>query len=127
MNSTETQPTPATEKVAAPQTNTLRPPATITANEDGYVLAIDLPGVRKEDLTIAFENAELTITGRRSHYPANAKLVFSESAPGEFRRVFELDPAIDATRITARLEDGVLTLSLPKAEQAKPRRIEIHA
>ncbi len=127
MQTAEAPTLAAAKNAVAPHPNTLRPPATITANEDGYVLTLDLPGVRKEDLHIAFDNAELTISGRRSHYPEKAKLVFRESVDGEFRRVFKLDPAIDATRITACFEDGVLALALPKAEQAKPRRIEIHA
>lgn len=105
----------------------LRPPASITATPDGYQLTIDLPGVRKGDLEIQLENGEVTIAGRRSHWPADSTLIYRESAAGAFRRVFELDPAIDASKIAARLEDGVLSVHLPKGEQARSRRIEISA
>ncbi len=105
----------------------LRPPASITATPDGYQLTMDLPGVRKGDLEIQLENGELTIAGRRSHWPADSTLIYRESAAGAFRRVFELDPVIDVSKISARLEEGVLNVRLPKGEQARARRIEISA
>jgi HSP20 family protein len=105
----------------------LRPAASVTSTDDGYVVTIDLPGVRKSELEINLENGELAITGRRSHWPVDSNLVHRESASGEFRRVFELDPAIDGSKIAAKLEDGVLTVQLPKGEQARARRIEIAA
>jgi HSP20 family protein len=52
-------------------------------------------------------------------------LVYGESRPLDYRRVFELDPSIDAARITAKVEQGVLTLTLPKAESVKPRKIAV--
>ncbi len=107
--------------------NYLRPAASVTSTEEGYVVTMDLPGVRKSDLDINLENGELTITGRRSQWPTETNLVYRESATGEFRRVFELDPAIDGNKIAAKLEEGVLTLQLLKGEQARARRIEIAA
>ena len=105
----------------------LRPAASVTSAEAGYVVTLDLPGVRKSDLEIHLENGELTVTGRRSHYPAEGNLVYRESSAGEFRRVFELDLAIDGSKIAAKLEDGILTVQLPKGEQARARKIEIAA
>lgn len=51
--------------------------------------------------------------------------VFRESSPADFRRVFELDPAIDTAKTSARMEQGVLTLTLPKSERVKPRKITV--
>jgi HSP20 family protein len=107
--------------------NFRRPAASITSTSDGYVVALDLPGVRKSDLEINLENGELTVTGRRANWPTDSKLVYRESRVGDFRRVFELDPAIDGTKIAAKMDDGVLTVQLPKGEQARARRIEIAA
>jgi len=107
--------------------NYLRPAASVTSAGDGYVVTMDLPGVRKSDLEIHLENGELAITGRRSQWPVDSKLVYRESVAGEFRRVFELDPAIDGNKIAAKLEDGVLIVQLPKGEQARARKIEIAA
>lgn len=107
--------------------NYLRPAASVTTTDEGYVVTMDVAGVRKSDLEIQLENGELTITGRRSQWPTDTNLVYRESATGEFRRVFELDPAIDGNKIVAKLEDGVLTLQLLKGERARARRIEIAA
>ena len=125
MSTTTEAPAPVESKNGAE--NYLRPAASVTGTNDGYVVTMDLPGVRKSDLEIHLENGELTITGRRSQWPNDSKLVYRESAAGEFRRVFELDPAIDGNKIAAKLEDGVLIVQLPKGEQARARRIEIAA
>ncbi len=103
----------------------LRPRTHIVENNDGYELQIELPGVNRDGLEVTVENGELTIVGRRREFQTEAELVYRESRLADFRRVFEVDPSIDTTRIAARLEQGVLTLVLPKAEAAKPRRIEI--
>lgn len=103
----------------------LRPRANIVANDQGYLLTLDLPGVKRSELELSFENGELTIVGRRPVANPEANVLHRESRVGDYRRVFELDASIDATAISASLEDGVLTVSLPKAERAKPRRIEI--
>jgi HSP20 family protein len=54
-----------------------------------------------------------------------AEVLYRESRPSDYRRVFELDPAIDSSKISAKMEQGVLTLTLPKTEKVKPRKIEI--
>jgi HSP20 family protein len=107
--------------------NFFRPAASVATTSDGYVVTMDLPGVRKSDLEINLENGELTIVGRRSQWPVDLAPVYRESVAGQFRRVFELDPAIDGAKIAAKLEDGVLIVQLPKGEQARARRIEIAA
>lgn len=105
----------------------IRPRAHITENSNGYVVDVEMPGVPKSGVDITFENGELTLTGRRAPFQTEAELVYRESNQADYRRVFELDASIDAAHIQARLDQGVLTLTLPKAEAAKPRRIEINS
>ena len=71
------------------------------------------------------ESNELTIVGRRSLSTVQGTLVHRESRRENFRRSFELDPSIDAGKISAKIEQGVVTLTLPKAEQVKPRKIAV--
>jgi HSP20 family protein len=101
------------------------PVATVVENEDGYTLQVEMPGVNKDGLEMWVENNELTIVGRRSLPAIEGTLVHRESRRENFRRAFELDPSIDAGKISAKIEQGVVTLSLPKAEQVKPRKITV--
>jgi len=86
---------------------------------------VEMPGVNKEGLEISVENNELTIVGRRSLPQIEGTLIHCESRLENFRRVFELDPSIDTAKVSARIEQGVLTFTLPKAEQVKPRKITV--
>jgi HSP20 family protein len=84
-----------------------------------------MPGVSKENLEMWVENNELTILGRRCMPSVEGTLIHRESRSENFRRSFELDPSIDAGKISAKIEQGVVTLTLPKAEQVKPRKIAV--
>ena len=101
------------------------PPVDIHETKDGYVLQAEMPGVRKEGLEVTVEGATLTLIGRPADQPVAGTFLHRESKAAEFRRVFELDPAIDTTKIRARVEQGVVTIELPKAERVKPRKIKI--
>ena len=101
------------------------PPASVTEIADGYMLAVEMPGVKKDGLEISIENNELTIVGRRSLPAVEGTLIHRESRPENFRRVFELDPSIDANKISAKVNQGLVTLTLPKAEHVKPRKITV--
>jgi HSP20 family protein len=101
------------------------PLANIFENKDGYVLEAEMPGVNKDGLEITVENNELIITGHRSDAPMKAEAVYRESRELDYRRVFDLDPAIDTAKITAKVDNGVLRLTLPKAESVKPRKISV--
>ena len=103
----------------------IAPAATVLENADGYTLEVEMPGVSKENLEMWVENNELTIVGRRSMPAVEGTLIHRESRPESFRRTFELDPSIDAEKISAKIEQGVVTLTLPKAEQVKPRKITV--
>jgi HSP20 family protein len=101
------------------------PPSSVIEAGDGYTLEIEMPGVTKDGLDISVENNELTIIGRRSLPVVEGTLIHHESRPENFRRTFELDPSIDANKISARIEQGLATLTLPKAEHVKPRKITV--
>src|SRR5438034_3345196 len=96
------------------------PAASVIEDGDAYLLNVEMPGVNKEGLEISVENNELRIIGRRSLPAIDGTLVHRESRSENFRRMFELDPSIDTSNISARIEQGILTLRLPKAEQVKP-------
>ena len=106
-------------------TEYVSPEVNIFETNDGYVLEAEMPGVNKEGLEITLEGTEITLVGHRQVDPLNGEALFVESRPAEYRRVFELDPAIDASKISARMDQGVLTLTLPKSEQVKPRTIKV--
>jgi HSP20 family protein len=101
------------------------PPASVIEVNGGYTLEVEMPGVSKDGLDISVENNELTIVGRRSLPTVEGTLVHHESRSENFRRTFELDPSIDANRISAKIEQGLVTLTLPKAEHVKPRKITV--
>ncbi len=103
----------------------ISPVATVLENQDGYTLQVEMPGVNKEGVEMWIENNELTIVGRRSIPSVAGTIVHRESRKENFRRTFEIDPSIDGERISAKVEQGVLTLTLPKAEQVKPRKIAV--
>jgi HSP20 family protein len=101
------------------------PSASVIEVADGYTLELEMPGVTKDGLDISVENNELTITGRRSLPTVQGTLIHHESRPENFRRTFELDPSIDTDKISAKIDQGVVTLTLPKAEHLKPRKIAV--
>ena len=103
----------------------ISPPTGVTEIGDGYLLEIEMPGVKKDGLEISVENNELTIIGRQSLPTAEGTLIHRESRPENFRRVYEIDPSIDADKISAKIDQGLVTLTLPKAEHVKPRRITV--
>ncbi len=101
------------------------PPASVNETADSYMLELEMPGVSKDGLDISIENNELSIIGRRSNSAVEGTLIHRESRPHDYRRSFEIDPSIDTGKITARITQGVVTLTLPKAEEVKPRRIKV--
>ena len=106
-------------------TTFVSPEVNIFETQDGYVLEAEMPGVNKEGLEITLEGTEVTITGHRHVEPLPGEALFRESNTSDYRRVFELDPAIDTAKVSARIEQGVLTLTLPKSERVKPRKISV--
>ena len=101
------------------------PPASVMESNEGYTLELEMPGVNKDGLDISIENNELSIVGRRSNPQIEGTLVHRESRPHNYRRAFEIDPSIDTAKISARITQGIVTLTLPKAEEVKPRKITV--
>ena len=97
----------------------------VETTEDGYTIRAEMPGVDKSGLEITVDNNELAIIGHRHASEIPGEPVYREIRNNDFRRVYELDPLIDTSRISARIEQGVLTLTLPKAESVKPRKIAV--
>ena len=101
------------------------PPADIASTDIGYVIRAEMPGVEKDALEITVEHGELIILGRRKPIEVTGELIYSEIRLHDFRRVYELDPSIDSTKISANIEEGILTVTLPKAATVKPRKIAV--
>jgi len=103
----------------------LLPDVNIFETKDGYVLEAEMPGVSKDGLEVTLEGNEITIVGHRLTEVTSGELLFRERRLADYRRVFELDPAVDTTKVSAKMEQGVLTLTLPKSERVKPRKIAV--
>ena len=97
----------------------------VESSKEGYTIRAEMPGVDKSGLEITVDNGELTIVGHRRPSELTGEPIYREIRNNDFRRVYELDPAIDTSKISARIEQGTLTLTLPKAESVKPRKITV--
>jgi|SRR4051794_15149997 HSP20 family protein len=95
---------------------------------DRFVVEFDLPGIDASTLDITVERNVMTVTGeRRSAMQQGDEVLIAERPQGVFTRQLMLGDALDGERISARYHDGVLTLEIPVAEQAKPRKIPVSA
>jgi len=105
------------------------PPVDIFQDKDNLVLRAEVPGVDKANIDVRVENGVLTLQGeRKTDADLDDKNAFRrERIFGRFIRSFTLPTTVDASRITARYRDGVLEIVLPKAEAAKPKKVEIQA
>ncbi len=114
---------PETDQAA---TAYLTPPIDIYEGPDGLVLEADLPGVPNDQLTIQLEDNVLNLRGKVFPQGLDGALVLhQEYHPGDFGRSFILSDEVDRSKITASLKNGVLRVTLPKAERSRTRRIEI--
>jgi HSP20 family protein len=102
------------------------PAVDIYETDDALTLVADLPGVGAEDVNTDLRDNLLTITARFKN-ATQWKPVYEEYAEGHYMRQFRLGQQIDQAKISASMKDGVLTLTLPKADSAKPRKIQIQA
>jgi len=94
-------------------------------NDEAFVLSGDLPGVTSENLDIQYENQELKIWGKVAPRQGNVNYWSQEYGVGDYYRSFTLGEMIDAEGIAADVNDGVLTITLPKKAEARPRRIAV--
>lgn len=104
------------------------PAADIKETEDALFVCVDLPGLLKEDIDISLESGVLTVSGERRFTKDDSKETYHrlERFRGQFQRSFRLPRNIDRGEVKASFIDGLLTLELPKTEDAKPRQIEIN-
>ena len=101
----------------------------LVENQDSYVVKVDLPGLRKEEVKLTLHENVLTISGERLEEAKRDDESYHilERRFGKFTRSFTLPTNIEGGKITAKMQDGALTVTLPKAEAAKPHEINIQA
>lgn len=106
----------------------VRPPVDIFENQDELLLVVDLPGVQSRDVSIDVDKDVLTIVAKRDWKPGSgARILYGEAEAFDYKRVFTLPNSIDAEKIKADLNGGVLEVHLPRHEKTKSRRIAINA
>ncbi len=121
---------PRSDGMAASQEGTranesfVAPPVDIYETQEGLVVVADLPGVGKDDLDIQVKNDVLTLQGRSARNLPGAP-IYKEFELASYFRQFQLSDTVDTQNIRAELKHGVLSLTLPKAEAAKPKRVEV--
>jgi HSP20 family protein len=118
----------AMDDVFAPEFSTWMPALDAAESENAYIVTLDLPGIKREDIKINFDRGVLSVTGTRASEHAesqNGRVYVSERSYGSFRRSVQFARDIDADKIDAKLENGVLTISVPKAATALPRQIDV--
>jgi HSP20 family protein len=102
------------------------PPVDVFENDVAITLLADLPGVTRDQLHVRVDGEALVLEATATTAgPENMELVYGEAQCPAYRRQFTLSRELDTSRIEAQLRDGVLRLTIPKAEEARPRRIEV--
>lgn len=106
--------------------NGWNPALDLYQDADNVSAVVELPGMRKEDIEISLHDGTLTVAGERQGTPSeDEKAERTERFSGKFRRSVTLPTRIDAGKVSATYKDGILTVTLPKAEEAKPKKIEV--
>ena len=115
------------QEVTAQQSQELyiTPLVDVQSTPESVVLRAEMAGVNKGGVEISVEDGNLILVGHRQALNVSGDPVYLERRPVHYRRVYELDPSIDTGKITARVEDGILTVTLPKSEKVKPKKITL--
>ncbi|MFZ5484533.1 MAG: Hsp20/alpha crystallin family protein [Pseudomonadota bacterium] len=114
------------EKESRREEATLMPPVDVVEDSQGITLYADLPGVPKDRLGIQIEDDTLVLEGEvQLDLPEGMQATHAEVGLPRYRRVFTLSKELDSDKVTANFEQGVLTLRIPKAEHAQPRKVAI--
>ena len=96
-------------------------------NNENVIAIVELPGMRKEDIEISLHDGTLTISGERQAGGSDGENAErTERVSGKFRRSITLPSRVDAAKVSATYKDGILTVTLPKAEEAKPKQIKVN-
>lgn len=103
------------------------PALDVYEEKDNYVLKAELPGMKKEDIEVSFHDGSLSLSGERKSETKHedAEVYRAERFFGRFQRTVSLPAAVAADKIKAAYKDGVLTVTLPKTEEAKPKQIDV--
>jgi len=112
-----------------PPTDTLRPDVDVVEEEQRYLLRADLPGFEEKDIDLRVVDGALILSGKReqSREQNVGTVTCAERRYGSFCRQFALGGSVDESKIEASYKNGVLTVALPKRDEAKPRQIPVHA
>ena len=125
MSSTQLEPRKTVESTAK-QRNWRRPAYDVSENTDAFNVRVLLPGVKRDGLDISLEDETLSITGTRLNAaPKDWHPLRRELPDGDYRLNLRLNVPVNEGKIKARVEDGVLDLTLPKADEVKPRKIKV--
>jgi HSP20 family protein len=101
------------------------PEVDVRGDNDRVLIQCDIPGLKREDIEVSIDNHILTISGQRKYDAKDNEKVVIGRRYGSFRRTLTLPDYLDEDKLTADLTDGVLTVTIPKSERLKPRRIQI--
>jgi len=103
------------------------PALDVSDDKDAIFVNVELPGMKKEEINLTLHNGALTVSGERKQERAaeEGETFRSERYFGKFQRSVTLPAAVDASKVSASYKDGILTVELPKAEEAKPKQIEV--
>jgi HSP20 family protein len=103
------------------------PPVDVAEEKDAFLVKADLPGLTKDDVSVSLQDSYLTIKGERKHEVESQEANYyrRERVSGTFTRLIELPTTVDAKKIDAQFKNGVLSVRLPKSEEAKPKQIEV--
>ncbi|MEX2550800.1 MAG: Hsp20/alpha crystallin family protein [Nitriliruptoraceae bacterium] len=115
------------DRQAASPAGAFSPALDVEEDEDGFTIHVELPGVKAEDVDVSLEENILTIAGERRFYDEREANGFRriERHFGRFHRAVRLPDRVQADGVNASYRDGMLTITVPKAEESKPRRIEV--
>jgi HSP20 family protein len=104
------------------------PAVDLYEDNDHLIVRVELPGMNKESIDISLHEGVLTVAGERKaeELPAGSEAYRSERFYGRFQRTLDLPKPVEADRVSAHYRDGILTITLPKTEEAKPRQIEVN-
>ncbi len=127
INSFFEGPSWATPMSQAQLFNGWTPALDLYQTNDDVVAVVELPGMRKEDIELSLHDGILTISGERKEEAAKEdKPARTERFVGRFRRSISLPTRVDANKVNASYKDGILTVTLPKAEEVKPKQIQVN-
>lgn len=124
-NSPEAVPIRISRAERSPGQNLQAPPVDLYETDEGWVLLADVPGADKQDVSVEVDKGVLTIDVRMSAERPGGRPVLEEFARADYFRSVVLSDEVDWQKISAQVRDGVLTVALPRAEQARPRKIPV--